>query len=242
MDIFDLEICQTLLNQGVSKAEIKQNFGLINLYLQNPDEYQINVNDKHQIEVLKKTNKLNPGVVFLQQTMFAKQYNIKEFEKRDCIAINYNCFKKNQSTYIYGNNGIGKTTSTIALCNFMYQEKQQKYLYVSWPEFVNLASSFDEKQISINNIKNVDRLIIDDLGNEHISVFTRDRLLFPIINYRLENNLETHIISNYSLDEMLQRYILNNKESKTTTTIVSKIKGLCAPIFYDGIDYRNGDV
>ena len=62
---------------------------------------------------------------------------------------------------------------------------------------------------SMDYIKNVDLLLIDDLGAENLTAYNRDEILCPILQYRMDNHLTTFITSNFNINE------LNNHLSKS---------------------------
>ena len=212
----------------------------IKIFLSNPDKYDL-IYDGAIYVVLKKKI-INPGVYFLQNNFFNKNYDIKDldndkYDTRKKFILE--CLKNN-SIYLCGANGIGKTTLAIALANKRYQKNNVKTLYVSWPDFIEKCKDFKNNTNFLNEVKNANYVIIDDLGGESISKWSRDEILFSVINYRLEKNLNTIIISNYTQKELLNRYKINNEDDdKQTRSLVSKINGLTKPIDLAGRNYRN---
>ena len=59
-------------------------------------------------------------------------------------------------------------------------------------------------------------LLIDDIGAENITVWARDEVLGPILQYRMEADLPTFFTSNLSLEEL-------EKHFSTTTSKEEKI-------------------
>jgi primosomal protein DnaI len=69
--------------------------------------------------------------------------------------------------------------------------------------------AFDlEKRINI--LKQVDILMLDDIGGEFSSAWFRDEILMPLIQYRLSANLPTFFSSNYSLRELTETMSISN--------------------------------
>ena len=60
-------------------------------------------------------------------------------------------------------------------------------------------------------------LLLDDIGAENCSNWSRDEILGPILQYRMENNLPTFFTSNLTLDEL-------ETALSTTTSGVDKLK------------------
>ena len=60
-------------------------------------------------------------------------------------------------------------------------------------------------------------LLLDDIGAENCSNWSRDEILGPILQYRMENNLPTFFTSNLTLDEL-------EKALSITSSGVDKLK------------------
>ena len=100
--------------------------------------------------------------------------------------------------YIYGNFGTGKTYFLSALANELAQ-KNIKSIIVFMPDLSrNLKNAMAENLLEnrVNLLKNVDVLMLDDLGGEMISSWLRDEIIAPIIQYRMLNNKPIFITSN----------------------------------------------
>ena len=100
--------------------------------------------------------------------------------------------------YIYGNFGTGKTYFLSALANELAQ-KDIKSIIVFMPDLSrNLKNAMAENLLEnrVNLLKNVDVLMLDDLGGEMISSWLRDEIIAPIIQYRMLNNKPIYITSN----------------------------------------------
>ena len=106
--------------------------------------------------------------------------------------------------YLTGSFGSGKTYLVAALFNEM-ANKGVKSVLIYYPEFLrSLKSSFsgegyDEK---FNFIKKAPLLLLDDIGAENCSNWSRDEILGPILQYRMESNLPTFFTSNLTLEEL----------------------------------------
>jgi len=53
--------------------------------------------------------------------------------------------------------------------------------------------------------------LIDDLGAETTTPWSRDEILCPILQYRMDNNLATFITSNLNI-EALEKHLAQTKE------------------------------
>ena len=123
--------------------------------------------------------------------------------------------KTNKGLYISGDLGVGKTYLCIALCNSLVKNGK-KVSFVKISDFFNemkaTLGSNESLDRKINKIKNSEYLVLDDIGSESVSEFVRDDILFPILDYRLENNLITIFTSNLSKEDLFKHYQYDRKE------------------------------
>ena len=76
---------------------------------------------------------------------------------------------------------------------------------------------------------NVEILLLDDIGAEYLTEWSRDEILEPILNYRMENNLATFFTSNYSIDELEKHFSLGGN-SLRSRRILDRIKTLAKEV------------
>lgn len=116
--------------------------------------------------------------------------------------------------FLSGSPGAGKTFIMESIMDY-YLSNNQKVAYVLINDLVlklnTLYYSFnndDKNEFNkiINKLKKVTFLFIDDLGAEKIDAFSRDDVLFPILDYRMKNHKMTYFTSNYSLNELKDHY------------------------------------
>ena len=106
-------------------------------------------------------------------------------------------------------------------------KKGYKTSIIFWPEFIRDMFS-DEFKESLNYVKNVDLLLIDDLGAENLTAYNRDEILCPILQYRMDNKLTTFITSNLDMKELANHLSTskNGVEEIKAGRIVSRIEQL----------------
>ena len=141
--------------------------------------------------------------------------NIKDIYKTDKNRFNvikyignfikeYQKDKKQKGLYLYGNFGCGKTYLISAMFNEL-AKKDVKGAIIFWPEYLRmLKSSFNtfEFNDNFNKIKEAPLLLIDDIGAENMTPWSRDEILCSILQYRMEEHLPTFFTSNLSLEEL----------------------------------------
>ncbi len=120
--------------------------------------------------------------------------------------------------YLTGSFGSGKTYLIAALLNEMAKKKTHCAL-VYYPEFLrSLKSSFQtDYSEKFDFIKKSPVLLLDDIGAENESNWSRDEVLGPILQYRMQNHLPTFFTSNLTLDEL-------EASLATTSSGVDKVK------------------
>lgn len=130
----------------------------------------------------------------------------------------YNDDNKPKGVYLNGSFGSGKTYLIACLFNEMAKRGVRSVL-VYYPEFlVNLKSSFSgDFEERRDYVKRIPLLLLDDIGAENTSNWSRDEVLGPILQYRMENHLPTFFTSNLTIDEL-------EEALSTTSSGVDKVK------------------
>ena len=135
----------------------------------------------------------------------------------------YNDEEKPKGVYLNGSFGSGKTYLIACLFNEM-AKRGVKSILLYYPEFlVSLKTSFSKS--SENNdfeerrecVKRIPLLLLDDIGAENTSAWSRDEVLGPILQYRMENHLPTFFTSNLTIEEL-------EEALSTTSSGVDKVK------------------
>lgn len=116
---------------------------------------------------------------------------------------NYDTNKYQKGLYLYGNFGCGKTYLIAAMFNEL-AKRNVKSAIIYWPEYLrDLKSSFDtDFKEKFEYIKKVTLLLIDDIGAESVTSWSRDEILGPILQYRMQEKLPTFFTSNLDLKSL----------------------------------------
>ena len=139
--------------------------------------------------------------------------------------------------YIYGNFGTGKTYFLSALANELAQ-KDIKSIIVFMPDLSrNLKNAMAENLLEsrVNLLKNVDVLMLDDLGGEMITSWLRDEIIAPIIQYRMINNKPIYITSNLDYN-LLREHFASTKDDVNnikSNRILERIKQMTKRVCFD---------
>lgn len=168
---------------------------------------------------------------------------LDEDEIKNLFALCYNIFDgtTNNGLYIYGDLGVGKTYMCIALANSLVKANK-KVSFIKINDFVTKMSQLIrddayEYEKLVNRIKKSDYLILDDIGSESVTEFSRDRLLFNILDYRMENKLCTIFTSNLDLNGLLKHYELETNSLKAKR-LLERIDILTDKFCLSGINKR----
>lgn len=201
--IFEYKICK--YNQTYQKEHKHQKniyFSHIPEDIKNANIDDIYMNDKKRVEVIE----------------YIQRY-IKDYQKN----------KEMKGLYLNGSFGCGKTYLVSALFNEL-AKKGYKSAIVFWPEFLqelksSFASDFKEK---FDYVKKVPLLLIDDIGAESVTEWARDDIFCPIMQYRMENHLQTFFTSNLSLEELEEHFSVtkNKVDIVKSKRIIERIKQL----------------
>lgn len=135
--------------------------------------------------------------------------------------------------FLHGNFGCGKSYLIAATFNEL-AKKGFKSAIVFWPEFLNsLKRSFNssiksEFNTKYNQIKKVPLLLIDDIGAESVTPWSRDEILCPLLQYRMNEKLPTFLTSNLDYDALEQHLAVSKSGSEIikSTRIIQRIKQL----------------
>ena len=92
----------------------------------------------------------------------------------------------------------------------------------------NMKEDFSLVEDKVNYLKNVDILLIDDIGAENVTAWGRDEILGTILQYRMNNKLSTFFTSNLTLEELEVHLSLskNSEDKVKARRIIERIKYL----------------
>lgn len=142
--------------------------------------------------------------------------------------------KTSAGIFVYGPSGCGKSYPLIALCNEFVRDNK-KCSYVETRNFLeSLKNNLNNKEEYFSlmaKVKEVDVLVLDNLGDEKISEWTRDDIISGILDYRIKNDLLTYITSSYTLEELASLYEVSKTNSEVgkikANKFIEKIKTAC---------------
>lgn len=145
-------------------------------------------------------------------------------------------FSENQDRWLYlwWNIGAGKTTTASIVANELIANHWIDCLMINWATWLSMVKdSFDNKMNTtgknlLARLRSTRLLIIDDIHQEKGSDWVREQL-FITINHRYEQGLPTIITSNFSIEDIAERY---------NGQIASRLIETCEIIEFTGQDRR----
>jgi len=145
--------------------------------------------------------------------------------------------------YLYGKFGVGKSFVLGALANELAAIKIRSVV-VFVPEFLReMKNAIGDNTLNekIDYIKKAPVLMLDDLGAETMTAWTRDEILGTIFHYRMAEQLPTFITSNFNYDELEHHLAQAQKgdiEVVKAGRIMERVKALTEPIEMRGKNRR----
>lgn len=164
-------------------------------------------------------------------------------KKAALFVKNYDPNNNQKGLYFYGKFGVGKSYLLGAIANEL-AKKQISSMIVYVPElFRELKSSIGDSTLNekVEALKNEPILMMDDIGAEAVSSWTRDEILGPVLQFRMLENLPTFFTSNFDfkgLEHHLAYSQRGEEEKLKARRILERIRYLSEPIEVDGPNRR----
>lgn len=151
---------------------------------------------------------------------------------------------REKGLYLWGTPGSGKTYLLAGIANY-FAKKEKVVAFVNVPSLMGeLKRLFHDHEVmeqKIRLIQKAEILVLDDIGGESVSSWTRDEILLPIVDARMKNNFLTLFSSNYSLEELKERMTCSsayNSEPMAAERLIERIRSLANVHFLVGKSRR----
>ncbi|MDF2857305.1 MAG: primosomal protein DnaI [Neobacillus sp.] len=160
------------------------------------------------------------------------------------FLMNYEAGLKPKGLYLYGKFGVGKSYLLGAIANEL-AKKQISSMIVYVPELLReMKSAIGDSTLNekLEALKKEQVLMLDDIGAEAVSSWTRDEILGPILQFRMLEKLPTFFTSNFDfkgLEHHLTYSQRGEEEKMKASRIMERIRSLSEPVMVDGPNRRH---
>jgi DNA replication protein DnaC len=143
--------------------------------------------------------------------------------------------------FIAGENGVGKTHLLLALAK-EFASCEQKSIIVFVPELIRmLKQNVFEANALVKKLQAIPVLMLDDIGAEMQTSFSRDEVLLPILNSRMNSKKLTFFSSNFALPDLKHHFTktqYGENEPVKATRMLERIEALSTYVGLIGENYR----
>lgn len=214
-------------------------------YVFKPCRYQLQYDIEYQHLKSYRINDLSDETkkVLISDVNIDEESNAKYLKAISAIA-EWLDKPSDKGFYLYGEVGVGKTYLAACIAN-QFAMDGKSVAFIHMPSFlVKLKEAFydDREQERLKNIaKNVNLLVMDDIGAETVTSWYRDEVLLPILNERMDQKRCTVFTSNLSLKILEANFRYNQKgevDEMKAVRIMERIKMLADPLEIEGKNRR----
>lgn len=146
--------------------------------------------------------------------------------------------------YLWGKPGAGKSWLAAGICNY-FAQKRVRVAFVNVPKLMSdLKMMFhdpDAMEQRLTTIKRAEVVVLDDIGGESITAWSRDDILLPLLDARMEKRRLTIFTSNYNQEELKAKMSVTNnrqQEPMAAQRLAERIKTLSKETFIKGESRR----
>lgn len=136
-----------------------------------------------------------------------------------------------KGVYLFGQPGVGKSYLMCGVANY-YAKNKKRVSYVKVPLLIqDIKQWMDDneyRQTLLGHLRFSEVLVLDDIGSESITAWTRDEILFPVLDYRMNHHLKTYFTSNYTMEELEKQYRKNDEVA--SLRLMERIRTLASPV------------
>lgn len=164
-------------------------------------------------------------------------YNRMENIYHYCIDYAASFTIHSKSLLLRGGTGLGKTHLSLAIANEVIK-KGMSVIYTSAPQILSklerehFSYRYTEQEDTFNSLLKCDLLILDDLGTEFVSDFTRS-CVYNLFNSRILSEKPVIISTNLQIEELITTY---------SQRFVSRLIGACDRLDFIGEDIRTAKI
>ena len=146
--------------------------------------------------------------------------------------------------YLYGDFGVGKSFMVAALAHDLSEKRGVSSTLLHYPSFVidvkNAIGDGNVKNL-VDEIKQAEVLIFDDIGAEQSTPWVRDEVLQVILQYRMQEDLPTFFTSNFNFEDLEKHFAKGkngNDETWEARRVMERIRYLAEETRLEGENRR----
>ena len=146
--------------------------------------------------------------------------------------------------YLYGDFGVGKSFMVAALAHDLSGKRGVSSTLLHYPSFVidvkNAIGDVSVKNL-VDEIKQAEVLILDDIGAEQSTPWVRDEVLQVILQYRMQEDLPTFFTSNFNFEDLEKHFAKGkngNDETWEARRVMERIRYLAEETRLEGENRR----
>ena len=206
------------IQRGYKYSLFRDMYGIVNESFVQCDYYK----DYYKLETNLLYSSINKDDIIFQKGNFIKD-NIEKVaeQKAEPLIFYINDLKENKKDtlgYYFESDDSKFRKNIFASLLQRYLLINFKCVYLKMSSFIRqiklLFKDSDNYSKLLNTVMNCDVLIIDGLGDETISAWSRDEILFNILSYRYDNELVSIFGSDYPLKQLKLVYTTKNDAIK----------------------------
>ncbi|MBE0701346.1 MAG: primosomal protein DnaI [Acholeplasmataceae bacterium] len=154
----------------------------------------------------------------------------KAFELAQDFLDHYRKDHFHKGLYIYGKYATGKSYLLSAIAQEL-AERKVSVLFVYMADLVrSIKQGMNEGNLEerINQLKQADVLMMDDIGGENMSPWFRDEVLVPVLQYRLSAKLPVFMTSNLEYVQLVDALTVTKDETNRVKAarLIQRLKDL----------------
>ena len=146
--------------------------------------------------------------------------------------------------YLYGDFGVGKSFMVAALAHDLSEKRGVSSTLLHYPSFViDVKSAIGDGNVKnlVDEIKQAEVLILDDIGAEQSTPWVRDEVLQVILQYRMQEDLPTFFTSNFNFEDLEKHFAKGkngNDETWEARRVMERIRYLAEETRLEGENRR----
>lgn len=191
-------------------------------------------------KLIKERNKIKDKFIICDTNPAFFDYELKDTlnyfkdDRKLAVAKLAKIIKEdlNSGIYIHGESGIGKSFILSIFAKHLIKRRNGHFVYINAKNIIPamIEESFKNKDSFLDDmdlLKTVDYLFIDNFGEENKNDFSKESIIFEVLNYRKDNNLPTYFSSIYSISELYKAYRTPKSGNYKTKEIIDIINSTC---------------